>query len=151
MAELIKPKEIVVADSDGTEKTFTISKVPAVDARKILAMYPVANMPKLGSYETSEEAMLLLMKYVAVTAGDRILSLSTRALIDNHVTDGEQLVRLEFEMLRYNTSFFQQGGNSGFLETIIQKFLPLIIQTATDSLQQSSPPVTRPSRNSNRR
>lgn len=135
---MIKPKEITIKDSDGVEKTFIISKIPAVDARKVLAMYPMANMPKVGDYATSEEAMYILMKYVAVQVNEeREQQLTSRALIDNHVSDGEQLMRLEMAMLQYNTSFFQQGGNSDFLGTIIRKYLPLIIQTATDSLPQS--------------
>lgn len=145
---LIKPKEIQVKDSDGAEKTFIISKIPAVDARKVIAMYPVANMPKVGDYTASEEAMLIMMKYVAVMIDDKELALSSRALIDNHVLDGEQLVRLEMAMLQYNTSFFQQGRNSDFFGTIIRKYLPLIIQTATDSLRQLSPQDTQRSQNS---
>lgn len=143
--ELIKPKEVVLKDSDGDEKTFIISKIPAVDARKVLAMYPVANMPKVGDYAVSEEAMYLMMKYVAVQLGERTQQLSSKALIDNHVVDGEQLVRLELAMLGYNTSFFQQGGSSDFLGAIIRKYLPLIIQTATDSLPQSLRRATPPS------
>lgn len=143
--ELIKPKEVVLKNSDGDEKTFTISKIPAVDARKVLAMYPVANMPKVGDYAVSEEAMYLMMKYVAVEIDGRTQQLTSKALIDNHVTDGEQLVRLELAMLGYNTSFFQQGGSSDFCGAILRKYLPLIIQTVTDSLQQSSRRATLPS------
>lgn len=143
--ELIKPKEVVLKDSDGDEKTFIISKIPAVDARKVLAMYPVANMPKVGDYAVSEEAMYLMMKYVAVEIDGRTQQLTSKALIDNHVTDGEQLVRLELAMLGYNTSFFQQGGNSDFFAATIRKYLPLIIQTATDSLPQSLRRATPPS------
>lgn len=134
---LLKEKEVLIKDSDGNEKSFLISKIPAVDARKVLAMYPLSNMPKVGDYQVSEEAMYLLMRYVAVQIEDRVQPLSSRALIDNHVTDGEQLVRLEMAMLQYNSSFFQNGGNSGFFEGLIRKFLPLIIQTVTDSLRPS--------------
>lgn len=134
---MIKPKEVVLKNSDGEEKTFTISKIPAVDARKVLSMYPISNMPKVGDYQVSEEAMYLLMRYVSVSIEGREQALTTRALIDNHVDDGEQLIRLELEMLRYNTSFFQPGRNSDFFGTIIRKYLPLIIQTLTDSLPQS--------------
>lgn len=146
--ELIKPKEVSLKDSDGGEKTFIISKIPAVDARKVLAMYPVANMPKVGDYAVSEEAMYLMMKYVAVQLEDRQQPLTSRALIDNHVTDGEQLVRLELAMLQYNTSFFQNGGNSDFFAAIIRKYLPLITKTLMDSLPQLSRRATPPSPNS---
>ncbi len=111
-------------------------------------MYPVSNMPKVGDYQVSEEAMYLLMKYVAVQIDDRQQQLTSRALIDNHVSDGEQLVRLELAMLQYNTSFFQQGGNSDFFGAIIRKYLPLIIQTVTASLPQLSQRGTQRSQNS---
>lgn len=141
---LIKPKTVMVADSDGNEKPFIISKIPAVDAREVLAKYPTSNLPKVGDYDTSREAMLIMMKYVAVEIDgrDEPLCLTTQSLIDNHVEDGEQLMRLEMQMLGYNTSFFGKGGNSDFLEGLIRKYLPLIIQTATDSLQQSFKPDT---------
>lgn len=141
--ELIKPKEIAVKDSDGDEKAFIISKIPAVDAREVLSKYPTANIPKVGEYRTSEDAMLLMLKYVAVPIeGREPIKLTSKALINNHVVDGEQLMRLELEMLQYNTSFFGKGGNSDFLGGLIRKYLPLIIQTATASLPQSSKPGT---------
>ena len=141
--ELIKPKEITVKDSDGDEKTFIISKIPAVDAREVLSKYPTANIPKVGEYRTSEDAMLLMLRYVAVPIeGREPIKLTSKALINNHVVDGEQLMRLELEMLQYNTSFFGKGGNSDFLGGLIRKYLPLIIQTATASLPQSSKPGT---------
>ena len=141
--ELIKPKEITVKDSDGDEKTFIISKIPAVDAREVLSKYPTANIPKVGEYRTSEDAMLLMLKYVAVPIeGREPIKLTSKALINNHVVDGEQLMRLELEMLQYNTSFFGKGGNSDFLGGLIRKYLPLIIQTATASLPRSSKPGT---------
>lgn len=141
--ELIKPKEITVKDSDGDEKTFIISKIPAVDAREVLSKYPTANIPKVGDYRTSEDAMMLMLKYVAVPIeGREPIKLANKALINNHVVDGEQLMRLELEMLQYNTSFFGKGGNSDFLGGLIRKYLPLIIQTATASLPQSSKPGT---------
>jgi hypothetical protein len=138
MAEIIKPKEIMVKNRDGEEKLFIISRLPAVAGREVLAKYPVANIPKLGEYKASEEAMRLLMSCVAVPReGMDPLRLTTTALIDNHVEDGEQLLRLEFEMLRYNTSFFGNAGNSGFVEHLIKTYLPLIMSTLMDSLPQS--------------
>lgn len=139
MAELIKPKEVMVKDCDGNEKIFIISRLPAVAAREVLAKYPVANIPKLGEYKASEEAMRLLMSCVAVPIEGREqpLRLTTNDLINNHIADGEQLLRLEMEMLRYNTSFFGNAGNSGFVETLIKKYLPLIMSTLMDSLPAS--------------
>lgn len=137
MADLIKPKEVHVKDLDGNLHTFIISRLPALHGREILAKYPVSNIPKLGEYNASVEAMRLLMSHVAVPLDGGDQRLTTQALIDNHVPDGEALLRLEFKMLEYNTSFFGNGGPSGFLEGLVKKHLPLIIQTLMDSLPPS--------------
>jgi hypothetical protein len=148
MADLIKPKTIQVKDVDGVERSFIISRLPAVAGREILAKYPVSNIPKLGEYQASVEAMRLLMSHVAVELDTGVLRLSTQALIDNHVPDGEALLRLEFAMLEYNTSFFGKGGPSGFFDGLIRKHLPLIIQTLMDSLPPSLVRDLRPGPNS---
>lgn len=138
MADLIKPVEMQIKNRDGQEKTFIISRLPAIAGREILAKYPITNIPKLGEYKASEEAMRLLMQYVAVPRDDgQPLRLTTGALIDNHVEDGEQLLRIEWEMLRYNTSFFGAAGNSGFIEHMVKTYLPLIMSTLMDSLPAS--------------
>lgn len=149
MADLIKPQNITVKDRDGNEHSFVISRLPATVGREILAKYPVANVPKLGDYGTSTEAMLLMMKYVAFERDDgSMLRLSTQALIDNHVPDGEALIRLELEMLKYNTSFFGLAGNSDFVGSLLQKYLPLVIKTLMDSLPPSLLNGSQPSQNS---
>ena len=138
MADLIKPQNITVKDRDGNEHSFVISRLPATVGREILAKYPVANVPKLGDYGTSTEAMFLMMRYVGIEREDgSILTLKTQALIDNHVPDGEALIRLELEMLKYNTSFFGLAGNSDFVGSLLQKYLPQVIKTLMDSLPPS--------------
>lgn len=143
MADLIKPKEVEIKDCDGNVKTFILSRLPAIPMREVMAKYPVSNIPKLGEYQASQEVMELLLRYVAVRVGEesdtREIQLVNKALINNHVTDGEQLLRIEYAMLQYNTSFFGQGDLSTFLRELIAKHLPLIIQTVTDSLHASSP------------
>lgn len=137
MAELIKPKEVVIRDVDGAEHTFIISRLPATVGREILAKYPVSNLPKLGEYQASAEAMRLMLSHVAVPLESGEVRLKTQALIDNHVPDGEALLRLEMAMLQYNTSFFGNGGSSDFLGGLIRKYLPLITKTLMDSLPPS--------------
>lgn len=146
---LIKPKEVTLKDVDGEEHTFIISRLPATVGREILAKYPVANTPKVGDYGVSSDAMRLMMQYVAKPRDmDEPLCLKTQALIDNHVPDGQTLIKLEFEMLRYNTDFFGKGGSQDFLASLISKYLPLIIKTATDSLPQSLQQALRAGQNS---
>ncbi|KJF78292.1 phage-like protein [Morganella morganii] len=148
---LIKPKEVQIKDVDGIEKTFVISRLPAVTGREILAKYPLSNTPKIGDYEVSKEAMLKMMAYVCAVSDGEEIPLKTQTLIDNHVPDGESLIRLELEMLKYNTSFFGTGGNSGFLPFLISKVgssLPSVIKTLMASLQSSSAKDSPPSPNS---
>lgn len=140
MSDLIKPTDVEIKDCDGNVKTFVISRLPAIPMREVMAKYPVSNIPKLGEYQASKDVMKLLMSYVAVRVDDgREITLSNEALINNHIVDGEQLLRLEYAMLQYNTSFFGQGDISTFLTGLIAKHLPSIIQTVTASLHASSP------------
>lgn len=138
MHALIKPKTITLKNRDDEEKEFIISRLPATVCREIMAKYPLSNLPKVGEYAASEEAMLLLMKYVVVMKDDQEIRLTTKALVDNHVDDGILLGRLEIQMLEYNTGFFGLGGNQGFLDCLLQRFKPLIMQMLTQLLAQSS-------------
>jgi hypothetical protein len=147
MSDLIKPQSVQVKDVDGNEKEFIISRLPATVGREIIARYPLANAPKIGDYGVSTEAMYLMMQYVGVPInngndGESILRLKTKALVDNHITDGEQLIRLEFEMLKYNTSFFGIARKFGSLQEVLNFLAPLITQTLTHLSQQSSPANT---------
>ena len=148
---LIKPKEITVIDSDRQQHTFIISRLPATIGREILAKYPLSNAPKIGDYEVSKEAMLKMMAYVAVEKEGQEIYLKTSTLIDNHVPDGEALIRLELEMLKYNPSFFGNGGSQNFLQYLLGKLsgsLPSIIKTLMASLPSSSQPASPLSQNS---
>lgn len=130
---MIEPKEL---ELEG--KTYILSKFPAIAGREIIAKYPVANMPKLGEYGVSEETMLKLMSFVAVKTDGEPIKLTTRALVDNHVPNWEVLAKLEWSMMEYNCSFFQNGKVSTFLEGIAAKLPQLITKTLTDSLGQLS-------------
>jgi hypothetical protein len=145
--ELIKPKTVMVANRDGVEKAFIISRLPATVGREVVAKYPLANIPKLGDYKTSQETMLLMMKYVAVDLDGRQQTLSTQALVDNHVDDAIQLLRLEYQMLEENTGFFGDGGRRGFLDSLLQKLLSSIMPMLTPLLDQLSQADSRRSPN----
>ncbi|MFU1907763.1 hypothetical protein ACLQ81_17175, partial [Bordetella avium] len=138
MADLIKPRSVMIADRDGVEKEFIISRLPATAAREVIAKYPLSNIPKLGDYATSEEVMKKLMSYVAVNVDGRELRLTTQALIDNHVVDGIQLLKLEVEMIEENTGFFGRGGQRGFLDCLLEKLLQSAMPMLTRFLEPSS-------------
>lgn len=145
--DLLKTKDLLITLPDGTEKTFVLSKIPAIPAREIVTQYPISAMPKLGDYKVNEQIMMNLLSYVGVTVGDKVIRLNTPQLINNHCADWEVLARVEMAMIEYNVSFFQNGGASTFFEVIAKKAKQLISQTLTDLQARSSPPTAPPSSN----
>ena len=140
MANLLKPLEIEAKDIDGVLHKYTISRLPAVAGREILAKYLGGTMPKVGDYKDNHESMLKMMKYVAVEIDGQLQTLDTQALIDNHIPDTECLLRLEIEMIRHNTSFFGNAGSSNLLDFLLQKIkdsIPSNFKTQIVSLLQS--------------
>ncbi|MFC0709000.1 hypothetical protein [Azorhizophilus paspali] len=137
--ELIEPVDRIISGRGGNEKTFVLSYLDCVDGRKIAAMYPVANMPRLGDYKSSEEAMQLLLSHVGVYRSDgTILRLSTLDLIRNHVPDPIMLMKLEYSMLDHNFDFFGPGGPLSSVEGLLKQGAVLITQMLTQSLASSS-------------
>lgn len=137
---MLQPKEQPIKLADGTEKTFVLSKFPAVEGREIVTQYPLSALPKLGDYAVNETIMLKLLSYVGVPieGSNAPLMLTTKALVNNHVPDFEALMRLEAAMLEYNCSFFGNGKVLTFFEVIAAKCQTLLSKTLTDSLQQFS-------------
>lgn len=144
---LIEPMEITITTQKGEERSYIISKFPAVAGREIVTKYPVSNTPKLGEYQQSEEVMLKLMQFVAAVGPDgHQTRLTTRELVNNHVPDWETLAKLEWRQLEYNCSFFGNGLNSDFFASISQKagawISRTLIPSLLASLQTGKPPST---------
>lgn len=145
---MIDPKEITLKTQRGDERTYILSKFPAIAGREIVSKYPLSNIPKVGEYQQSEEVMLKLMAFVCVVRADgEPLPLTTRALVDNHVPDWETLAKLEWSQLEYNTSFFGSGQNSGFLESLRPKAEAWISKTLIPLLATLSQAGKPPSKN----
>lgn len=144
---LLEPKEVTVKTLDGKERTYTLSKFPAIAGREIVAKYPLSSMPKLGDYEVNEATMFKLMSYVAVEAGGQLIPLTTPALINNHVPEWETLAKIEFEMMRYNTSFFDKGKVSAFFKGTVQTYLASALPMLKTSLEQLSQAAKQRSKN----
>lgn len=137
--DLIKPKDIEIEDIDGNTINVRISRLPATIGREILVQYLPSAMPKVGDYKVNEDMMLKLMAHVAVVNKDGdAISLSNKTLVDNHIPDWQTLAKIEVEMLRYNTDFFDNGKISSFFEVIKTKAQALISKMLMDSLAQSS-------------
>ena len=147
MADLIQPTEVTLTSQEGVEKTYILSKIPAIPAREIITQYPLSAIPKIGDYKVNEQIMLKLMSYVGVKINDKIQPLVTQALINNHVDDFEVLLRLEAAMIDYNCSFFTKGTGSTFFDLISQKAQPFLTKILTGLQAQSFPKDAPPSTN----
>ena len=130
---LLQPKEITI-DFEGEELKFNIGKFPATVGREIISKYPIANMPKIGEYQVSEEIMLKLMNYVERVYDDHTQVLSNKALIDNHIPSWEVLVKIEAYVIDYNCSFFDLGKVLNSLKEWKALAQPKNIKTLMDSL-----------------
>lgn len=135
---LLETKEVTIKLQSGEEKTYLLSKFPAIQGREIVTQYPLSAMPKVGDYKVNEEIAIKLLSFVAVLRDGEPLQLTTRQLIDNHIPDWETMARLEIAMMEYNCSFFANGRASTFFERIAQSLPQLISKILTDSLAQSS-------------
>lgn len=133
---MISPKEIELESIEGETKAYRISKIPAIPARAIIAKYVLGGIPKVGDYDANHEQMLKMMCYVEAKKSDGWIKLETEALINNHVPDFETLMRLEFKMLTYNTSFFQKGKILNFSKMLEKKVGELGSSMLTDSLEK---------------
>ncbi len=129
---LLHPKDIKIKTLDGDERTYFVSRLPAIAAREVITQYPISATPKVGDYARNVELMLRLMSYCGVvTADGSYLRFRTQALIDNHVPDGETLMRLEFEAFNHNTSFFRDGKMLNTLDSMFQRVIGSIAETLT--------------------
>lgn len=137
---MLEPKEVAIDLPNGTKKVYILSKFPAIAGREITTQYPTSAAPKIGDYKTNEELMLKLMCYVGVPVDGRPepQMLVTSALVDNHVPDFETLLKIEWEMMKYNCSFFNNGKAFDFLGLLAEKSQALIASMLTAFLDQSS-------------
>ena len=144
---MLKPKKITVKSMDGDEISVTISRIPASYAREILTQYPTSAMPKIGEYQLNESLMFKMMRYVAVKMDNgEYIQLGTRELIDNHIPDFDALAQIEFEMLTYNSNFFNIGKISQKLGGLVGKLTQWITRILTPSSASSSAKEKQPSK-----
>lgn len=135
---LLEPKEITLE-----EHTYIIHKFPAVAGREIVTKYGTSAVPKLGDYQVNEAMMFKIMNYVTVKVGAGELALTSQALIDNHVPNWELLLKLEWAVMEYNCSFFQNGRLSTFFDDIAQK-LPVWASKMWTALSAQSSQTNKP-------
>jgi hypothetical protein len=85
--------------------------------------------------------MLKIMSFVEVkTAANVGIRLTTKELINNHCGGWETLVKLEWAVMEYNCSFFQNGKSLDFFQKLTSLAAQKIIETLTglsDKLSQA--------------
>lgn len=129
-APQIKPLEVKIKSIDDSEKEFRISRVPATQGREIFTQYMPTAMPKIGDYKSNEKLMKMLMSFVDVKAPDGSwIRLNNEVTLNSHVTDWEMLVKIELEMVKYNTNFFSPEKLSSALNKFNQTLPDRIMST----------------------
>jgi hypothetical protein len=104
-------KDIEILNEDGTRSKYVIYKYPPIAGRRIALGYPLTAFPrKYEDYAHNEKVMMELMSFVGVRVNDTIIRLSTESLLNNHVKGWFSLVSLEWESLKYNCSFLEDGA-----------------------------------------
>jgi len=118
---MIAPHEITVTTIDGDEKKYLLHRFDCITAREVLTQYPTTGAPSTGKYEDNQKLMLKVLSFVCAVVDDKKIKLDSETLIKNHVPDGETLLRIEYEMFKYNYSFFQKGDVFDVLTQLISK------------------------------
>lgn len=144
MNQLIKPKDIQIQDIDKNTLNIRLSRFPATIAREIITQYPTTALKQAikqdSAYEQNESMMFKLMSYVEIEINGEYQRLDTRAKIDNFIPDGETLLKIESQMLGYNTDFFHIGriskGLDGFAVNIKQLATQILTQLQAPSSQK---------------
>lgn len=136
--KMLEPKDIEL-----NGKKFTISKFPAFDGYEIMIRYIPVHFANLnGDFNKIKEMVLKVMKYVAVILPDgRKVRLETEDLINNHLSNGEEIMELVAQIMDYNTSFFKNGKGSTFfgrLENLATQKVTEILTLFADNLLQKT-------------
>lgn len=144
---MLQTQTIEIETDSGEKKDYILSKFNCIEGREILTQYPLTGTPKLGAYADNEKLMMRVLAHVGVPTPDgQTLKLTSRALITNHVPDATTLLKIEYEMFKYNYSFFRDGGLFEVLRVLLEHIKPALIQTSTlsseSSLAAGSPPST---------
>ncbi len=132
---MIKPLEVEFEDLDGVVRKFTISRFPATEGMEILYRLPTTGIPKIGDFDKLKEVRNDVFRYIFVELDGKLIPLSTKALIDNHVGDAETALKVMGAILQHNFSFFRVGTISSFLKSFMAK----VPQKVQEILAQSSP------------
>lgn len=144
---MLKPKKVTIVDIDDVSREYIISRMPCDIGRKIITQIPASNAPVIGNYPLSEKLAFELLSYTAVELNGQPVQLTTLELIRNHIPDYETQLRLEKEMVVYNSRFLSNATSSGFLSGFIQIMKALSRLMLAHLSEQSSAKEKQPSTN----
>lgn len=131
MAIQKQPKQII---NDKTKHAFIICKLPAIVGRELSREYINSNLPVIGNTSASTKAMTQLLSYVnAIDSSGKEVNLGTSDLIENHIEDTEELLWLEWEMVKYNFGFLANINPFTLLLRGINKVLEAFKSTVTST------------------
>jgi len=130
-----KRKEVVIKDIDGVKHTYKVERYPATVGMEVIVQLPMTGLPKVGDFEELKGVRDTIFSYIY---NDKDMALETKALIDNHVPDGETALKLMKESLEFNYSFFQKGILSNFLTNLTGRIPQAVQRILMDLYQQSS-------------
>lgn len=135
---MIKPKEISIMDIDGDEKTYIITRFPATVGMEILYKLPSSGIPKIGDFGELKEVRNEIFRYIYVKTDNGDIALSTKALIDNHITDGETAYKIMGAILSYNYQSLGKLMSGGLISSMSEKILNIARRLLTELSPQSS-------------
>ena len=145
-----QPKEFTVEDQQGTTHIYMLGKIPYMGGgREVCSQYISTAAPKVGDYPRNEELAKKLFKHVSKVLPDGTQqTLSTDALIDNHIPDFVTGLKVEAAALEHNVGFSILGKLQEFQTGWAGTFQELITKILIQLRQPSSPPKSQRSKNS---
>lgn len=118
--KFIEPKLVKIGD-----KTFVISKIPAVQAQQVYGaiMKECKDDGDIAMTYLSEKTGLALLEYAAYDAAgegnkDAWLPLDKANAINTYCSNIENIIELQAAMIRYNFSFLFDGNLQKVLEVL---------------------------------
>ena len=94
-------------------KKFIISKAPATVAYEVALRYRELSNSKTDSVAEQMVCLNKLMKYVEVDLGDgRKMPLESESVINQHIQNIDDLVKVQKEVMEVNFGFFLQENHS---------------------------------------
>lgn len=137
--DLIKPKEIELKDLDGDTHKFIISRFDCLDGYELITNFPKTAFNKGESFSDHREVIVKIFSYVEAFKPDgNTIRLTSEALIRNHVSDWELLLKVLKEVGTYNSSFLGNVNGSSIIDQIKTKLPTLAQKILMDSLKQLS-------------